>query len=821
MPVNIPRLRYWFAVAAISLVLVVAGFYLYPRLKHRRNVPTAGARLSGNVQQTTTGFSLSKSEGGHTLFTVRAAKATTYSDGGRAELKDVNIVIYGRQSTRFDQIYGSDFEYDPQSGNVTAKGVVHIDLQSDTGGTAHPDQAQPEELKNPLHLMAHGLVFNQKTGEAHTNEEVEFRVPQANGSAVGADYDSKRNQLYLRSNVRVQTTGSDPATITARSATISKDPRRTVLTDAHLQRAGSTTDAAEITVFLRDDNSIDHILGSGGITAEMRGQSDFHLKAPQAVLYLTGQKNDLTVADVSGGAQFEAAGASTMHGSADKLHVTFTGHNDVKQVRAEGKVKLVEPPKPSAGPGGHLAQQPKTGDAGGPEGLGATKSGAAGQTVEVAADAMDFYLDQGQVLRRAETSGNAEIVLTPENSPAGLSGPPMNGSRNSPPSRTVVTAKKFYATFENNRINLLTGLPDAKVVAYTPGEPDKVSTSRMLEVSFDATGQIGRLVQRDDFHYAEHLPNGTERGAWADLATYTPQDETLVLNGHPRVVEAGMTSTARMIRIDRAGNAAAQDQVKTTYSELQPQPGGALLAGGDPIHVTARAMTAQRGTGIARYSGDARLWQAANVIEAPVIDFNRDKRTVTAYADGTAGAAVPHNAVKTLLVQQDRSGKLTPVNITSARLTYADNQRLARFEGGVNVRGADGTLTAKRVDVYLKAAASGGGTERAAKDGDGRRSSAAGTAALQTPSQVERIVAEGDVLMQQPGRRGTGQKLVYTAAEEKFVLTGGPPSGPPNIFDAEHGTTTGNSLTFYSRDDRVLIQGGPGTRTVTTTRVSK
>jgi len=49
------------------------------------------------------------------------------------------------------------------------------------------------------------------------------------------------------------------------------------------------------------------------------------------------------------------------------------------------------------------------------------------------------------------------------------------------------------------------------------------------------------------------------------------------------------------------------------------------------------------------------------------------------------------------------------------------------------------------------------------------------------------------------------------------VLTGGPPS----IFDAEHGKITGDSLTFYKRDDRVLVEGKEASPTVTTTRVAR
>jgi len=60
-----------------------------------------------------------------------------------------------------------------------------------------------------------------------------------------------------------------------------------------------------------------------------------------------------------------------------------------------------------------------------------------------------------------------------------------------------------------------------------------------------------------------------------------------------------------------------------------------------------------------------------------------------------------------------------------------------------------------------------------------------------------------------------GEILTYTAAEDKFVLTGGPPS----IFDAEHGKITGVSLTLFRRDDRVVVEGDSSSPAVTQTRV--
>src|SRR5262249_20527907 len=256
-------------------------------------------------------------------------------------------------------------------------------------------------------------------------------------------------------------------------------------------------------------------------------------------------------------------------------------------------------------------------------------------------------------------------------------------------------------------------------------------------------------------------------------------------------------TTAQVISMNRAsGEAVAENDVKTTYTDLKEQPGGALLASGDPIHVTAKTMTARRETGTPRYSGSARLWQAANIVQAQTIDFNRDGRTML--ATGTS-----LRPVTTVLVQKDKTGKITPVNITSSRLSYNDLDRTIHFEGRVVMKTADGTLTAERVDAFLYP-----------------RSSQADSNAHAGASQLERAVAQTAVDLQQPGRRAQCERLVYTAAESKYVLTG-TKTKHPTLADATHGTVTGDSLTFYSRDDRVVIGSETSQRTVTQTHAPK
>jgi lipopolysaccharide export system protein LptA len=73
------------------------------------------------------------------------------------------------------------------------------------------------------------------------------------------------------------------------------------------------------------------------------------------------------------------------------------------------------------------------------------------------------------------------------------------------------------------------------------------------------------------------------------------------------------------------------------------------------------------------------------------------------------------------------------------------------------------------------------------------------------------------VVVQQPSRKALGNTMTYTAADGKYVLSGGRPS----IFDAEHGLTTGDLLTFYSHGDTVLVSSGNSTRAVTQTHTGK
>jgi len=808
MPLPVYRLRRLLAVTAVLFTALVAGMYFYARLRARNVLKEVPSKIGYNIKQTARGFQFSNSDGKRTLFTVQATDVKEFKLNGRAELHNVSIVLYGRDSSRFDQIYGDDFAYDPQTENITAKGEVQIDLIANPAGLASPDQSTPKEIKNPIHLKTRDLVFNKATGNATTDARVEFRTAQASGSALGVQYAGKSNTLTLATQVHVVLNGPNAATIDAEHGFITGDPREILLDHPRLLRDAGTLQADRAVFYLNADNGVDRVLATGNVTTQTpiersgapapgdrRDDStsaesqEIQSRADQAEFLLTGKNNVLHQATLSGNVHVEQTGAQPMQADAGRVILDFTGQNQLQRVHAVD--------------GARLAQKA----------AGAKKPGATSQDFELTAPVIDFLVEQGHILTSAVTSGYAKITISPAQQ-ANVGSPPPSSLQ-----QTVVTAGKFEAKFVmtegRDHLSTMHGAPNARIVSSTSGEPDRVSTSESVDAVFLPQGGIDAITQEGNVCYTDQQRPDKRMQAWADAADYTPADQILVLTGNPRVVNGEMATTASKIRINRAtGDALAEDEVKTTYSEMKEQPDGALLASSSPIHVTARNMTAHN-NGVALYTGDARLWQDANVIEAPSIQFDRDRRFVTAL-----GTAI--HPVQTILVQAQKAGDQnnpphttenektsgkaapalasSPIVITSALLTYADSERRVHYEGGVLAKGVDFTASSKTMDAYLLP-----------------RSQTSTNRSLARPGQLDHVIAKDDVLIRQPNRRAEGQHLLYTAGDDKFVLTGGSPS----IFDAEQGKITGVSLTFFRLDDRVLVEGEANTPVVTQTRVAR
>ena len=810
MPLPVYHLRRLLAATAVLFSVVVAAMYFYARLQTRDARKEVPFKLPYEIKQTANGFEFSNSKGDRTLFTVHASEVKQFKLNGIAELHNVSIILYGRDSSRYDQIYGDDFSYNQQTGDISAKGEVQIDLVSNPSGESSPDQSTPKEIKNPIHLKTRDLVFNKDSGNAWTNARVDFSTPQARGSAVGIHYAGKKNELMLSSQIHILTGVPDVAVIDAAHGVITNDPHVIVLDHPELRRESGTVTADQATFFLSAENDVQRVVATGNVQTDTkmsrkaeadsgRASGEVHGRSDNAEFLLTETHNLLRTAILTGNVHLEQMGPQPIQGDAGRVVLDYSGQNELQQVHALDGARLTQQSSGSDQSGSDKSAFEKSG-------TGKSGMGSSLQNFVVTAPVIDFTVLQGHLLDKAVTSGAARIEVS--------SVPNANPSTGG--QHTTVTAGKFEAKFTvqdgSNRLASVHGAPDARIVNSNPGEPDRTSTSDMVDAALLPQGGIESITQRGNVFYSDAQPSDKQTRAWANSARYTPADQMLVLSGNPRVTNGGMETTANVIRMNRAsGDAFAEGDVKSTYSDLKEQPNGALLASSSPIHVTAHTMTAHNSTAVALYTGNARLWQDANIVEAPSIQFDRDRRFVVAQGNELqpvhtilAQTAKPADQAATPPTSSGRAKAVSPgsapIVITAKKLTYADAERKIHYEGGVIAKSDNYTATAETADAFLVP-----------------RSQSASTKTLAGPSQLDHMVAEGDVVVQEPGRKAVGQKLVYIASEDKFVLTGGPPS----IFDAEQGKITGVSLTFFRTDDRVIVEGEANAPVVTQTRVAR
>src|SRR5580692_2415071 len=270
MTLPVYRLRRLLAATAVLLTLLVAGMYFYARSRAINVLKSIPNKIGYDIKQTAHGFQFSKSDGKRTLFTVEASDVKEFKLNANAELHNVNIVVYGRDSSRYDQISGDDFAYNQKTGDVTAMGDVQIDLVANPAGLSSPDQSTPKELKNPIHLKTRDLVFNKNTGNAWTDARVEFRSPQASGSAVGIKYVGKTNELILASQIHLELSRPGAAVIAAKHGIITNDPRQIVLDEPHLDRESGTVESDQAVFYLGPDNHVERVVATGDVHAAGR-----------------------------------------------------------------------------------------------------------------------------------------------------------------------------------------------------------------------------------------------------------------------------------------------------------------------------------------------------------------------------------------------------------------------------------------------------------------------------------------------------------------------------------------------------------------------
>jgi lipopolysaccharide export system protein LptA len=443
-------------------------------------------------------------------------------------------------------------------------------------------------------------------------------------------------------------------------------------------------------------------------------------------------------------------------------------------------------------------------------------------TRQVSASKVDIDFTAGPdgkaVAQKALAAGNA--VATLRTIPS--KGPEQN---------TTISADQLLATLSNGRaIQQLDGAGHTRIIDLAQDGSTNTSTGDVLHMTFvpqnkDAApakspksstpqaAQIDTAVQEGNVSLtqtpAKNAKTQSPLHATAKRAEYHAADQVLHLTGNPRINNGEIDLTAQLVDYHRdTGDATAKGDVKATYlrdANQQSSPTGSMFGGQGPVHIVASEADLQHASGDSIFRGQARMWQGADAVSAPVIELSRAQQILKAYGNADAK---PHAVDTTIASAMGSKREQSVIRVKSNTLLYSDKERRGDFKGDVVAIAPDGTIRSDQAQFFLHPAAQ-----------PKAQNPSASASQPGASSQIDRIIAEGNVVLTQPGRKGEGEKLVYTSADGRYVLTGSP-GNPPKIADAMRGTTTGAALLFNDQDDSVEVSGGQSAA-VTKTRAPR
>jgi lipopolysaccharide export system protein LptA len=777
------RYARWSAAVALLLACLTAGVYVkrgWQRISEQKKAPPPAPV---NVEKQSSGLTLSKMDGPRKIFTIEASKSTDFKDQDASLLENVKVTSFGKAGDRHDRIHTQSCQYRKGSGGITCNGDVQFDLESAADAErATKDPTVPPQI---VHVETRAVVFNQSTGAAKTDQPVTFTFPSGSGDAVGAEYNSEEGTLHLLQKVRLKLrpqAKKGPENKPAKS-----DTGEEVLV------TGTSLD------FGRDERLI-HMLGpaeaqsntahltAGELTLEM--DSAFRARRLVAIPGLNGKRPELTS---------QSAG-DTMLIDADKMTALIAPEGWVIRVDGTGSVRGYrhgqEEEDEAHADAGSLNLWPQLNRA-----KEMNLNGGVLLTTRMAKNGDTRILHTGALRMEFSDGKNGQRVkpTSAETLTAGsMEWTDAAAEANTAPTRTNLQADKLQLAFaDDGKAKQLDATGNVQTERAMAGRELQTATARNGVAQLLPTGGWSRMDLQGDVKLRE-----ADRNAHADHATFLHAGQTADLTGHAVARDATTeTHAPRILFTGESGDIRAEGGVRST--DFSPN-GSAVQFAQVPANITSDTMQGNSKTGRAVYTGHARLWQGDSVLEADSIELLRETKILN--AAGKVRAVFPQTPPPPSPgAPPDPAKKPVLWHVSSGTLTYNDVTSLAHLEKNVVVQSPDQKIRAPIMDLWF--------TRGATTAINGTN----GTAATPGPQQISRAVGTGGVIVDQTDRRATADRGVYTAADGKFVMSG----GDPTLYDSSEGTTKGRQLTFFLADDTIIVDSENGSRTLTKHRVEK
>jgi LPS export ABC transporter protein LptC len=727
--------------AGALLILLAAIVFVaisYYRLRNNKpfRLKSESPELSKEIKGIIEGYEQRVMKGDRLYLWLRASRDITFADDHH-ELEKVNLAVYPPVGDKPDQISANKAIYDPKSSVITFLGSVKV------------------ETKDALKVNTESIAFDQNSEVAQTDVAVVFDRENVSGHSTGAIVESKTKRLVLKKDVEIVV-----------APEMLKDPTAKPTS----ARGRPVTIRSAQALFEQDSRKLSF---SGGVTAEQ----DRDLMSGENLYTILSEQKKVQKIEIRGNAYLRSMqeGRSAEVRSAD---MDFFLDNDQQLERAVamrdagGKTldadsdlqltgaSLIEVLFQAQGDRSLLKQMRTEGRS--VINLSAPKSKASdprATSKRLTADAVKLlWRTTGRDLDKAEAVGNAELFVDPV-------------VKNARADKQTLTAPRldceFFETGNLARSFVATG--GSKVVIEPVQKVEdrgtRVLTSqKMTAVFVKDTQAIDRLDAQGDAKFNENDRNGV-----ATNISYTAADNTVRLRGGEPTV---WDSRARTKAVELDSNLTdhvsySRGKTATTYYS-QEQTNGATPFSKvkSPVYVVSDRGEFDTDTGVAVYTGNARAWQEDNFVRGDKLTIYVNEKKME--ANGRVQTEV-YNARRR---SGPGSGTTVPAFATADAMMYSEPNRTLHYEGNVDIRQGTDRLTSGVADVYL----------------------------YKDSSEVEKMIAQRNVVLTQPGRKGNGDWAQYTSADEVAVLKG----NPARVEDAEKGSTEGGRLTVYMRDGRVI-----------------
>lgn len=643
---------------------------------------------------------------------------------------------------------GKDFDYvkSARARFDQAQGTLYSDGDVEITMGIPADVAKAGRL---VSIRSSGVTFEAATGKVRTDRQTSFSFENGAGKCVGAAYDPGVRELVMNSAVQLHWSGRGPGSAPMKIETgqlFYKELNSAVDLRgwSRLTRGTTVLDAADSFVTL-NEGAIDKVEAVKAHGVDRTPGRSLDYQADRLRLEFT-PKGEMRKATGDANARVLAV--------TDSARTTVTGD----------RVDLDFEPGDSEST---LKQALATGKAVLESAPVPKKGRALAETRRLASEVVLMKMRAGgREVERMETHAPGRLDFLP-NAP-GQRRRTLNAERMQLDYAADNTPKLFTASKASTRTE-----------PKKMGEPPMLTRSDDFKAEFDDHGELARIEQWNNFHYEE----GERRGR-ADHATLEQAKALVMLERNARFQDAaGSVAADRIDVAQNTGDLAAEGNVVSTrMPEKKGKSSSAMLSGDEPMEGRAQRMTTADRNRRIRYEGSALVWQGPNRLSADTIDINRAERKLSArgkvrtqFADERTptGAAprkpaVPAKAPAFVVVE-------------AAALDYNEASRLAHYTGGARLTRPGMDVRAAEIRAFLNDSSA--------------------------ESTLDRAIADGAVhiVRKDPGRtlNGTSEHAEYFAAAQKIVLTG----GQPVLDDSSHGVTRGRELTYFAKDDKLLVNG--------------